>query len=131
MDNPAKISDVTGSFERPLTTGETAAATKWLDRAWRILRDEIPGVVGRLTLAEGNALHLDEESVVEVLVAMVERKLRNPDGIRQWSDDTYGQTVDTTLSSGQLYITAEERSRLAPQNTSGGGFYSIPLSTRS
>lgn len=128
--NPASITDVTGRFERPLTDAESTAATAWLGDAWIILRREVPGLAARMDLAPTAAGYLEAEDVVYVLSWMVIRVLRNPEAMRQWSDDTYSQTVDTAMSSGLLYVTDAERAQLSPAlpGMSANGMYSIPLS---
>lgn len=117
MANPvAGIDRLKSSFERPLVETaelkEESAATQWLDDAWGIVQDEIPGVVRRIALDESDPSHLRRESVARVMVAMVIRVLRNPDARRQLGEDTYQETVDQAVSSGQLYISEVERGRL-------------------
>jgi len=129
MDNPAELTHVQESFERPLTAGEQAAVPAWLDTAWRKLQRRVPGIPARCALAEEAPGRLGEADVRDVVVAMVERKLRNPDGMRTWNGDTEGGTVDSTLSSGQLYVTDTEASDLAPRDPHGsaGGVFSMQL----
>lgn len=117
MTNPvAELARLENAFERPLVETdelkERSAATQWLDDAWGIVQDEIPGVVRRLSMPEFDPSHLRTESVARVIVAMVIRVLRNPDARRQLGEDTYQETVDQAVSSGQLYITEAERGRL-------------------
>jgi hypothetical protein len=129
MATPANIEDVSERFERPLTPAETTAATKWLDDAWSIVRLNVPGVEARMAIASGQPGHLETDDVVRVICWMVIRVLRNPEALRQWSDDTYNQTVDTALSSGLLYLTPNELSDLSPATfgIAGNGMYSIQL----
>jgi hypothetical protein len=129
MANPASIQDVIDRFERPLTTDEQRAGAKWLDDAWRKVKRNVPAVEARMALGQDQPGHLDTEDVIQVLAWMVIRVLRNPEALRQWSDDTYNQTVDTALSSGLLYITDEELADLMPTapGLPGNGMYSIPL----
>jgi hypothetical protein len=125
---PADVDNVRAAIERPLTEDEERVIPAWLAASWRIVRRKISGVEARLELAADAPDYLDVDDVVDVIVAMVERKLRNPDGLRAWSGDDYDQTVDSALSSGQLYLTEEEIDRLAPPIPGGGnGIYSIPL----
>lgn len=112
----ADLERLEAAFERPLVESadlkERSAATQWLDDAWGIVLDEIPGVVRRLALPESDASHLRQESVARVMVAMVIRVLRNPDARRQLGEDTFQETVDAAVSTGQLYISEVERGRL-------------------
>jgi hypothetical protein len=112
VENPAVLADVEASFERPLTVDEKRVVPAWLGTAWRTLNREVRGVAARLD------------------VAMVERKLRNPDGYRTWGGDTESSTIDSALSSGKIYVTDEERRSLAPADIGAGalnGMYSILL----
>lgn len=130
MDIPATTEHVRAEIERPLTPDEVRVIPEWLNRAWRILQREVPGIPARVALVESDAAYLSADDVRDVLVAMVERKVRNPEGLRDWSTDDYKQTTDTELSSGRIYVTEAEKSALAPRTivAGGGAFYSIPLS---
>lgn len=124
--NPAALADVEGTIERPLTDPEKAAVPKWLDRAWTILQGKVPGLVGRMALPAEQPMALDPDLVIDVLAAMVERKVRNPDGLRSFTVDDVVHTVDAALSSGQIYPTPDELASLAIP-APAGGLYSIPL----
>jgi hypothetical protein len=131
-ENPATPSDV--KLERPLTSGETDVLPSWLDRAWRKLQDDVPGLAVRmLTEPPQDPLPpfpVSRETVIEVLVAMVERKLRNPDGLRSYGVDDSTTTIDAALSSGQIEATPAELDRLRPpaqRASGGGGLFSIQL----
>gem|GEM_PF-4546181 len=117
MANPvADLERLKASFERPLVETaelrEETAATQWLDDAWGIVQDEIPGVVRRMDLDPSDPAYLRRDSVARVIVAMVIRVLRNPDARRQLGEDTAQETIDQAVSSGQLYISEMERGRL-------------------
>lgn len=122
--NPAAAEDVV--LERPLTPTEEAAVPGWLNQAWTILQGDVPGLPARMALDPDAATWLDPDLVVQVLSAMVERKLRNPDGLRAFTIDDVVNTVDATLSTGQLYSTPAERARLSVP-VPRGGLFSIPL----
>lgn len=122
--NPATVEAVV--LERPLTSTETAALPTWLNQAWTILQGDVPGIPGRMALAPTAPTYLDQDLVVQVIAAMVERKLRNPDGLRSFTIDDVVNTVDGALSTGQLYSTPDERARLSVP-VPAGGLYSIPL----
>lgn len=130
MDNPAKLSDVENSIERPLTDDETRVIPSWLDRAWRELNRVVPGIPQRTALDPSSDQHLETADVRDVIVAMVERKVRNPDGRRSWGGDDFTEQIDSSMSSGQLYVSDSERASLLPRFAAPGGFYSIPLAAR-
>jgi hypothetical protein len=128
VDNPAGLEDVRGSIERPLTSDEERVIPTWLGKAWRELNRVVPGITTRNELPTDDPQHLATDDVKDVVVAMVERKVRNADGLRTWAGDDYSQTIDAALSSGQLYVTEAERVSLMPRDIVGhGGMYSIPL----
>ena len=129
MNNPAGLEDVRSSIERPLTTDEERVIPTWLDKAWRELQRVVPGIPARVLLVDDALGHLDFDDVKDVVVAMVERKVRNPEGLRTWGGDDSSQTIDAALSSGQIYVTDAERDSLAPAApSSSGGIFSIGLS---
>lgn len=131
MQNPASLADVRDSMERPLTSDEERVVPQWLDKAWRELNRVVPGIAARNALPHTEPTYLDSADLVDVLVAMVERKVRNPAGTREWRGDDYSETVDAALSSGQIYVSEQERASLMPPApTYGGGIYSIPLTAR-
>lgn len=122
---PAAAEDVTATFERSLTADEVRVVPKWLGQAWTVLKAEVPTLEGRI-----RASTIDPELAKQVLVAMVERKLRNPDGLRSFAVDDGTSTIDQALSSGQLEPTAAELARLSPRAVgaaAGGGIFSIPV----
>ncbi len=138
MPNPvANIERLEAAFERPLveTTElrERSAASQWLDDAYGIVCEEVPGVAARMGLPESDPGHLSAGRVARVVVAMVIRVLRNPDARRQLGEDTYQETIDAAVSTGQLYLTEAERGRLlagAAGDTAGAlpGVYNVGFS---
>jgi hypothetical protein len=132
MDNPADIEAVRGVIDRPLTPDEERTIPQWLGIAWRTLQRDVPGIPARTALDADVPGYLAVDDVKDVVVAMVERKVRNSNGLRTWSGDDYGQTVDNELSAGKIYVTDAEKASLAPGAglADGGGIYSIPLVSR-
>lgn len=108
MDNPAGVNDVAALIERPLTPDEERAIPGWLDVALDRLTTAVPGLESRMGLPGEDPRHVDDGLVKRTLATMVERKVRNAGGLRQYSVDEYGQTVDTYLSSGRIYVSDEE-----------------------
>lgn len=93
-------SDVAAGW-RPLTTAEEPVATALIAEAQTILT----ATAGALT-GKSDAL------VRLVVVKMVRRVLKNPDGmrVRDMGIDDYreGGTVDSSLSTGELYVAPDE-----------------------
>ena len=93
-------SDVAAGW-RPLSEAEVVTATGLIAEALVILSVEIP------------ALDSKPDATVKLVVTkMVRRVLKNPDGyrIRDTAIDDYkeGGTVDSALSTGELYISDRE-----------------------
>lgn len=86
---------------RPLTTEEAVTAQGLIDEATILLRVLVPGVDA-----------MDEALVRFVAVRMIRRVLKNPDGyrVRNESIDDYsdGGTIDSSLSTGELYVSDQE-----------------------
>lgn len=86
---------------RPLTDTEATTALGLIEEASVLLHIEVP-----------NVDLLDEALVRFVAVRMVRRVLKNPGGyrIRTESIDDYsdGGTIDSALSTGELYVSDKE-----------------------
>lgn len=102
MANPAIISDLEARF-RPLDDAEKVNAQAWLDDAWEELLVRVPDLEARI--ADGRT---SSGMARRVAAAMVVRVLRNPDAIRQWSVDDASFTRDHLVSSGLLFVSADE-----------------------
>lgn len=95
--------DDVASGWRPLTAAEVTTATGLIPEAFVILAAVVPGVDAK-----------SPDLVKLVVSKMVRRVLKNPDGWRVapgGSIDDYtegGGTRDTSLSSGELYVSPEE-----------------------
>lgn len=94
---------------RPLTDQESALVAGLSDRAWLRILAKVPGVY-----ESGIAL----EVIQDVMVSMIIRVLKNPDSARVISesidDSTDSRTLDAAISSGEMYITADELAMLQP-----------------
>jgi hypothetical protein len=102
VPNPVDLADLEDRW-RPLADDEKAGAQALLADAWAIANVQLPNLDASVTAGTTSP-----DAVRAVLSAMVIRVLRNPDGVRQWSVDDYSETRDSTLSSGALYLTADE-----------------------
>jgi hypothetical protein len=86
---------------RPLTDAEVLTARGLAAEAIVVLTVSVPDFAGK------------DEAVVKLVAArMIRRVLKNPDGyrIRSESVDDYsdGGTIDSSLSTGELYISDQE-----------------------
>ena len=86
-----------------------AAIQKLINKAAARIEHAFPTADARITSGE-----LSIELVSGIVEDMVLRVLRNPNAKRQESLDDYSYTIDTALSSGELYISDREMALLAP-----------------
>lgn len=96
---------------------------RWVARAERLIRKEFPDMRERL---EDTAREPDlAESVKDVVIAMVTRVFRNPEGIRTIQDSTggvfSGSTTFAGSNPGALYLEEWERAQLRPPGKAGRG----------
>lgn len=121
MADFATHADVANAW-RTLTAAEQGVATAKLGYASRIVRANVPTVDARI--ASGA---LDSDLVRDVVVEMVLRHLRNPDGKRSEQLDDYAYTRDQALSAGEIFLTDLELGMLrGPAH--GHGAFSVKLS---
>ena len=101
MASFATIDDLESRLGRSFTPTETSQATAFLADAEDVIRarfhlvDPVPNVVRK------------------VCCAMVLRVLRNPDGKRQESIDDYSYTIDSSRSTGQVYLPESEADEIS------------------
>lgn len=85
---------------------------KWVAKAERLLRREVPDLRDRITAGEEDLL----DNVADVVASIVARKFRNPEGARQVQETTGPFSASKTYagdSPGELEITAKELERLS------------------
>ena len=99
---------------------DSQLVNKWIEKAEREIRFRIPGIQARITAAEVDLL----ENAVDVVVAMVARVFRNPDGTRSMSTGEGPFSEQRTFGGdtpGTLALTADEVGKLRGL-TAGRGF---------
>lgn len=109
--SPALPDDLTGRSLRELTAREIEVGTTMLGDAWNIIVALVPTVSARVDAAGLDSPYTS--AVVRVQVAMTLRVLNNPEGRREAHGDDFGYTIDSSQSTGQLYLTADERATLS------------------
>lgn len=107
MPNPTVVSDLEDRF-RALTADERRVATALLGDAWEEVLARVPTLEQRI--ADGQ---VTDGLVRRVITAMVVRVLRNPEALRRWGVDDGTFERDAALSSGLLYLSAEEQALLS------------------
>ena len=103
---------------------DVALVATWIDKAEREIRFRIPGIQTRITAAEVDLL----ENAVDVVVAMVTRVFRNPDGTRSMSTGEGPFTEQRTFGGdtpGTLTLTADELGKL--RGLTAGRAFSVSL----
>ena len=98
---------------------------RWVQRAERKIRREVPGITGRLA-ASGPDQEPDlPELVRDVVIDMVTSVYRNPEQIRQMQDSTGPFSGSVTFGGenpGALVLTRDHLSTLALPSTAGKAF---------
>ena len=109
MANPATISDVEDRFHRALSDRELVNVKFWLEDAWWLLTTKVPTLEANIL-----ALTVPEENARQVVVSMVHRLLKNPDGLTRESIDDYSYARSANAASGALTVEPEEMYLLIP-----------------
>jgi hypothetical protein len=97
----------------------TVSITTWIGRAERLVRSTVPGLQARI---DGGLEPDLLEDVRDVVVSMVERKFRNPEGVRTRQESTGPFSGSVTLGGdqpGELWITDVELKRISPPSSVG------------
>lgn len=124
-------SDVTGSWIGMDAPDDDALVQKWIDRAEREVRFRVPDLQSRID-AEAELVPPSEELVntaIDVVVAMVSRVFRNPEGIRQTNKTTGPFTESATYGGdvpGGLGVTDDEVAKLSGKSQGAFSISMIP-----
>jgi hypothetical protein len=117
----AEPADVAAAW-RPLSADEEVIATTFLEWVSARLRRKVPNL--------GQRLADDEEDLAVLVTATAAmataRAMMNPEGWRSETIDDYTRTRDAAVSSGALYVSAEDVADLMP-SAALPGIYSISL----
>lgn len=120
MPNPVTTDDIEHRLGSLPAEEEVVSAL--IEDAWTMLLANVSTVEERLADET-----LSTDLVVLVVSAMVIRVLRNPDGYRSEKSDDYAYTRDDAVSSGALYISAEEIALLTAPGVHGAAFTITPF----
>lgn len=98
---------------------DTAKVDVWIGKAEREVKSALPDIQTRITEDTSGDLLANTKDVV---VSMVQRVFRNPEGVRQVQEGTgpfsgsktYGGTIP-----GVLYLTDDELAKLSPGDNKG------------
>lgn len=108
MANPATVADIVARW-RPLTAQETTNATAFLGDAWEELLSRRPNLEADIA-----AETVTTANVVRVVVAMVLRILKNPDGWDQEAIDDWSGRRNALVADGVLRVTPDELAAITP-----------------
>ncbi|MGW1813285.1 hypothetical protein ACWCQM_06900 [Streptomyces sp. NPDC002125] len=111
----ATLEDLADRLGRDLTAVEERQAPVFLDDATAVILDRFPRYATTPTAISK-----------KVCCAMVLRKLDNPSGKRQESIDDYSYTIDSSRSTGEIYLTQAEVEELRPAPGGGAAFSIVP-----
>lgn len=104
----ATVGDVAAQFGT--MTGAQESLTGWLVRAAsKMVRARFPLIDSQIVAGA-----LDPDVVALVVVNMVLRVLRNPNGLRAESIGPFSRTYDTSVAAGLLAFTDDELNMLVP-----------------
>ncbi|WP_309080281.1 hypothetical protein [Zhihengliuella sp.] len=118
--------DITGVW-RPLSDREAGIVPGLSTQAWVRLLDKRPDLEG--LIAAGT---ITVDSVKSAMVSMVIRVLKNIDSVRtisnSYDDWSESQTLDSSISTGELYVNDHELGLVTPASTVPEyGAYSVSL----
>ena len=118
-------SDVTGAWIGENAPTDSQQIQVWIEKAEREVKYRVPGIQARITAeaAEDPSRTDLLETAKDVVVAMVTRVFRNPEGIRQTNVTTGPYTASKTYGGntpGGMSLTDDELAKL--QGARGGAF---------
>lgn len=101
---------------RPLTANEAALIPGLSNRAWLRILARFPDIeVNTAPVPPAVDPLVSVDLVADVMASMIVRVLKNPDSVRSDSVDGDTTTLDAAISSGEMYLTAEEVALLTPR----------------
>lgn len=121
---PVDVSDVVGiaaAYGITITDAQEPGVALLIEKAQGLL----PAAT-EARIADGR---LSASVAVSVVEDMVVRVLRNLRGLRQVSIDDYSATIDSAISTGQLYLAADELARLSGSRRRRFGSMQVGLPT--
>jgi len=104
---------------RPLATDEAALIPGLSNRAWLRIKARFPDIEVTTSVVPPAVDPLVSVDIVkDVMASMIVRVLKNPGSLRTRSesidDHTDAATLDAAISSGEMYLTADEAALLTP-----------------
>lgn len=101
---------------RPLTADEIVLIPGLSNRAWIRIQARFPDIEANTApISPATEPLVSVDLVADVMASMIVRVLKNPDSVRSDSIDDHMTTLDVAISSGEMYLTAEEVDLLTPR----------------
>ena len=122
-ENPATRADLQSRSFRSLSVDELNVGETLLGDAWAIVLSAKPSVSDRLDKTPPDTVF--QSLVVQTLCAMVLRVLSNPEGKLSESQDDYSYRLDSSVSTGALYLSDAELARLSDGDDELDGAWTI------
>lgn len=118
----ATFEDVTSRWVGPDVPTDEALVTALIGDAEQVILAKYPAIQDRITAGT-----LPAERLTFVVVQMVSRVLRNPEGLTYWQQTTgpFGQARNYGSEAGGIYLTDREIDLLAPATR--GKAYEVDL----
>lgn len=106
---------------------DLALVTTWIAKAERLIRSAVPGIQARIDSGTEPDLLANTSDVV---IEMVTRKFRNPEGLRTVQESTGPFSGSRTYGGsepGSLYLTDEELRKLSIAAPGGQRAFSVSM----
>lgn len=107
MGEFASTDDVGLAWNQPVSDEQQEYVDYLIDKAERLVRDKVPTLDARITATTLSAL-----TVGDVVVDMVVRLLRNPEGLSSESAGDYSYQRNAATGEGRLFMRPDEIARL-------------------
>jgi hypothetical protein len=119
--------DVTSAWIGTDAPDDVVLVEKWIAKAERLIRSNVPGIQDRIAAGTEPDL-LDNAG--DVVIDMVTRKFRNPEGLRQVQETTgpfSGSRTYGGTEPGSLYLTDDELKKLTLGTSGGQHAFSVSM----
>jgi hypothetical protein len=121
--SPATATDLSNRSLRTLTAQELTVGTVLLGDAWNLILSRVPSVATRLDALPADMVF--RALVIQVQCAIVLRVLSNPEGKLEEAGDDYRYRLDSTVSTGALYLSDSEQALLGIGDGQADGAFTI------
>lgn len=117
--------DVTSSWIGGDAPDDAVLVDMWVAKAERLIRSEVPAIQDRI---DGGLEPDLLDNARDVVIEMVTRKFRNPEGLRTVQESTgpfSGSRTYGGAEPGALYLTADEMKKLSVSKSTGQRAFTV------